>query len=55
MVHFLLLSIIYLYEPIYIKDYYYYVSTKDVDSVLDLFDFFEIEYNVNDLELIFIY
>lgn len=48
------LSLIYQYEPIYIKDNYYYVSTKDVDNVLDLFDFCEIEYNVNDLELIFI-
>lgn len=48
------LSMIYQYEPIYIKDNYYYVSTKDVDNVLDLFDFCEIEYNVNDLELIFI-
>ena len=48
------LSMIYQYEPIYKKDNYYYVSTKDVDNVLDLFDFCEIEYNVNDLELIFI-
>ena len=48
------LSLIYQYEPIYIKDNYYYVSTKDVDNVLDLLDFCEIEYNVNDLELIFI-
>lgn len=48
------LSMIYQYEPIYKKDNYYYVSTKDVDNVLDLLDFCEIEYNVNDLELIFI-
>ena len=45
------LSMIYQYEPIYIKDNYYYVSTKDVDNVLDLLDFCEIDYRVNEFDL----
>ena len=45
------LSMIYQYEPIYKKDNYYYVSTKDVDNVLDLLDFCEIDYRVNEFDL----
>jgi len=45
------LSLIYQYEPIYRKDNYYYVSTKDVDNVLDLLDFCEIDYRVNGFDL----
>ncbi|MBE6150706.1 MAG: hypothetical protein E7162_02675 [Firmicutes bacterium] len=45
------LSLIYQYEPIYRKDNYYYVSTKDVDNVLDLLDFCEIDYRVNEFDL----
>ena len=48
------LSLLYQYENIYRKDNYYYVPTKDVENVLDLLDFCEIDYRVNDLELIFI-
>lgn len=45
------LSLIHQYEPIYVKDNYYYVSTKDVDNVLDLLDFCEIDYRVNEFDL----
>jgi len=45
------LSLIYQYEPIYRKDNYYYVSTKDVDNVLDFLDFCEIDYRVNEFDL----
>lgn len=45
------LSLIYKYEPIYRKDNYYYISTKDVDNILDLLDFCEIEYKDIDFSL----
>lgn len=45
------LSMIYQYENIYRKDNYYYVSTKDVENVLDLLDFCEIDYRVNEFDL----
>ena len=45
------LSLIYQYENIYRKDNYYYVSTKDVENILDLLDFCEIDYRVNEFDL----
>lgn len=41
------LSLIYKYKSIYKVDDYYYVSTKDVDDVLNLLDFCVIDYNIN--------
>lgn len=48
------LSLIYKYRPIYYLDNNYYISTKDVDNVLELLDFCEVEYKDIDLEVLFI-
>lgn len=44
------LSIIYKYRPIYRKDNYYFISTKDVDNLLDILEFCELEYDICDLK-----
>lgn len=44
------LSIIYKYRPIYEKNSYYFVSTKDVDNLLDILEYCELEYDICDLK-----
>ena len=46
------LSYIYKYKKIYNYNNYYYISTDDVDNVLELLDFCELEYKDLGLELI---
>lgn len=46
------LSKIFNYRPIYRMDNYYYISTNDVDNILELLDFCEIEYKDISLKLI---
>ena len=48
------LSYIYKYKKIYTDNKYYYISTKDVDNVLELFDFCDVEYRNFGLRPIFI-
>ena len=44
------LSIVYKHRPVYEKNNFYFVSTKDVDNLLDILEFCDLEYNICDLK-----
>lgn len=46
------LSKIYNHRPIYKFNNNYYVSTKDVDNVLELIEYCELDYRCNDLQVV---